>query len=45
MNLRYGAEGSAMQELSEIRRIRFNERHYFDHPGLGVIAVVTPVSR
>lgn len=45
MSLRYTTEGGATQELSEIRRIRFNERHYFDHPGLGVIAVVTPVSR
>lgn len=45
MNLRYSSENGATHELSEIRRIRFNERHYFDHPGLGVIAVVTPVSR
>lgn len=45
MNLRFVAEGGAVSELSEIRRIRFNERQYFDHPGLGVIAVVTPGNR
>lgn len=28
--------------LSEIRRIRFYERNYFDHPAFGVIALVTP---
>lgn len=28
--------------LSESRRIRFYERNYYDHPGFGVIALVTP---
>ena len=28
--------------LRELRRIRFNEKNYFDHPGFGVIAIVSP---
>lgn len=28
--------------LNEIRRIRFYDRNYFDHPAFGVIALVTP---
>jgi hypothetical protein len=42
MNLRYVVDGGAAQELNELRRVRFNERNYYDHPGIGVIAVVTP---
>jgi hypothetical protein len=30
--------------LNEGRRVRFNERTYFDHPAFGVIALVTPVA-
>lgn len=29
--------------LSELRKIRYNEKNYFDHPGFGVIAIVSPV--
>lgn len=29
-------------QMSESRRIRFYERNYYDHPGFGVIALVTP---
>lgn len=42
MSLRYAGDGGAAAQLTEIRRIRFNERNYYDHPSLGVIAVVTP---
>jgi len=28
-------------ELSELRRVRFNEKHYLDHPGFGVIVQVS----
>jgi len=42
MNLRYTPEGGAALQMSEIRRIRFNEKNYYDHPGLGVVAVITP---
>ncbi|MEY2624890.1 MAG: hypothetical protein RL412_665 [Pseudomonadota bacterium] len=46
MNLRYApAEGGAAQQMNELRRIRFNEKNYYDHPGIGVIAVVTPGGR
>lgn len=45
MNLRYATEGAAALQMSEIRRIRLNEKNYYDHPGLGVIAVVTPAGR
>lgn len=40
--LRYQPPGAAAaQELVEMRRVRFNERHYYDHPAFGVIAVVS----
>ena len=42
MNLRYAGDGGPAAQINEIRRIRFNERNYYDHPSLGVIAVVTP---
>jgi hypothetical protein len=45
MNLRYAPEGGAAQQMNELRRIRFNEKNYYDHPGLGVIAVITPGGR
>jgi hypothetical protein len=45
MNLRYAPEGGAAHQMNELRRIRFNEKNYYDHPGIGVIAVVTPGSR
>ena len=41
MNLRYEPDESTVHELSELRRVRFEERQYYDHPGIGVIAVVT----
>lgn len=37
-----GAAPGTTFTLSETRRIRFGERHYFDHPAFGVIAIVTP---
>ena len=41
--LRYSPGGSGpAQEINEMRRVRFNEKHYFDHPGFGVIAMVSP---
>ena len=42
-NLRLG-ENPAWS-LSELRKIRFNEKNYFDHPGFGVIAIVSPAPR
>ena len=34
--------GTSTWRLSELRRVRLNERQYYDHPGFGVIAVVSP---
>ncbi len=45
MNLRYQPDESTIHELSELRRVRFEERHYYDHPGIGVIAVITSTTR
>ncbi len=45
MNLRYEPDESTVHELSELRRVRFEERHYYDHPGLGVLAVITSGTR
>ena len=43
MNLRYLADANAIpQQLNEIRRVKFAEKQYYDHPTLGVIAIVTP---
>ena len=41
-NLTYAAAGGARYALSEMRRVKFAERNYYDHPALGVIALVTP---
>jgi hypothetical protein len=35
------ADGTKTYTLSEVRRIKPNERNYFDHPAIGVIALVT----
>jgi hypothetical protein len=35
------AAGAPALKLSELRRVKINERNYFDHPGFGVIAVVS----
>jgi len=39
-----GAGPGTTFTLNEGRRVRFNERTYFDHPAFGVIALVTPVA-
>jgi hypothetical protein len=31
--------------LSELRKVKYNERNYYDHPGFGVIALVSPAKR
>jgi hypothetical protein len=35
-------EGGQRYVLRQTRRMRSNERHYFDHPKFGVIAIITP---
>jgi hypothetical protein len=42
-NLSYEANGHTYT-LSELRRVKFNDKHYFDHPAIGVIALVSPAS-
>lgn len=42
MTLRHASDGNPAAQLNEVRRIRLNERNYYDHPAIGVIAVVTP---
>ena len=36
--------GRVTFSLNQVRRVRPFERHYFDHPAYGVIALITPVS-
>ena len=35
-------EGSRSWVVNEVRRVKTNERQYFDHPAVGIIALVTP---
>ena len=49
LDLQYEAVGAAGEPSQRIvvrttRRMRSNERHYIDHPRIGVIAIVTPVT-
>ncbi len=37
-------DGSVTFSLNQVRRVRPFERHYFDHPAFGVIAMISPVS-
>ena len=41
LNLVYAPAGGARYALNEMRRVRLGERNYFDHPAVGVIALVT----
>jgi hypothetical protein len=40
-NLTLNGEAGTLR-MNELRRVKFNERNYFDHPAFGVIAVVSP---
>lgn len=42
VELDYATPEGRVYQLRERRRVKFNERHYFDHPAIGVIAVVSP---
>jgi hypothetical protein len=37
-----GAGPGTTFTMNESRRIKYYDRNYFDHPGFGVIALVTP---
>jgi hypothetical protein len=43
LDLDYAPVEGGVIRMRERRRVKFNERHYFDHPALGVIAVVSPL--
>lgn len=43
MNLTLAGSGGTWR-MNEVRRVRLNDRQYFDHPAFGVIAVVSPPS-
>ncbi|MCC7462593.1 MAG: hypothetical protein IT480_09050 [Gammaproteobacteria bacterium] len=42
LDLRLGA--APMYHLGELRRVKYNEKHYYDHPAFGAIAIVSPVT-
>jgi len=42
LDLDFQSEGGQHYVLRQTRRMRSTERHYFDHPQFGVIALVTP---
>ena len=45
MQLKYSAgDGRAAYDLAEIRRVKFYDKNYYDHPAFGVIALVTPAA-
>jgi hypothetical protein len=41
-NLAYTTAGGARYALAQMRRVKFAERNFYDHPALGIIALVTP---
>jgi len=41
-NLVFAPTATTRYTLAQIRRIKLNERQYFDHPALGIIAQVAP---
>jgi hypothetical protein len=41
LSLRF-ASGGTSYRLNEVRRVKFYEKNYYDHPAFGVIALVTP---
>lgn len=42
VDIDYVGAADAVYGVRERRRVKFGERHYFDHPAYGAIAVVTP---
>lgn len=42
VEVNYATPNGGIHQLRERRRVKFNERHYLDHPAIGVIAVVSP---
>jgi hypothetical protein len=44
LELTYDTPNGERRVMRQTRRMRSNERHYFDHPAFGVIAVITPAA-
>jgi hypothetical protein len=44
LDLELRSAGTVVAELRQRRRIRLSAQQYFDHPRIGVVAVVTPVA-
>lgn len=44
VDLNYATPEGGIHQLRERRRIKFNEKHYFDHPAIGAIAIVSPAA-
>jgi hypothetical protein len=42
IDLTYAPSEGSRYVLSERRRIKYNERHYFDHPAFGAIVLISP---
>ncbi len=42
LDIDYTAAPGVVYPLREKRRVKFGDRHYFDHPAFGVVAQVTP---
>jgi hypothetical protein len=44
LELTYETANGERMVMRQTRRMRSNERHYFDHPAFGVIAIITPAA-
>jgi hypothetical protein len=42
-DVQYQAAGN--YAIKDMRSVKYNDKQYFDHPGFGILAVVTPVKR
>jgi hypothetical protein len=42
-DVQYQAGGNYM--IKDMRSVKYNDKQYFDHPGFGILAVVTPIKR
>jgi hypothetical protein len=45
VNITLATAGGPTYRLSELRRVKFNENQYFDHPAMGVIAIVSQAGK
>jgi hypothetical protein len=45
VNITLATGAGPTYRLSELRRVKFNENQYFDHPAMGVIAIVSQAGK